>query len=185
MRRGDQALLGEQRIVRRNPLGLENIDDRLPQSSPAEAPAASAIVVDDGAARGVEEVRRRLHRPLGSRLRRGSAVESRSGTCTETKSALRRSSSSGTGSAPATGRAPEPRGSWARTSMSSPRALRASVCPIAPKPTIPSVRPATRRVGSPVARLQSPIRRRTVIGHHAARKRERIASTCSATSSVQ
>ena len=39
-----------------------------------------------------------------------------------------------------------------------PACLARQRLPIAPKPTMPSVEPATRRVGSPVARLQSPRR---------------------------
>ena len=57
--------------------------------------------------------------------------------------------------------------------MPSPRALCDSACPIAPKPTIPSVEPAMRWIGSPVARLQSPVAEGAVVAEHAARKRER------------
>ena len=100
-------------------------------------------LVDDGPAGGVDQVRRRLHLPQARGRRSGGASRGVSGQCSETTSAVARSSSSvdaarvelaSSAGVARRGRVDDPHAERARPARRRP-------APICPRPTIPSVFP--------------------------------------------
>src|SRR5260370_15820526 len=62
MRRRQQVLEGSERVLSRQGLGIENVD-RLPRHGPCAQGLDERLLVDDRAARRVDQPRRRFHEP--------------------------------------------------------------------------------------------------------------------------
>ena len=129
---------------------------RRPRSSRAEGRGERVVVDDRRRARAVEEVRGRLHRGQEGGRRRGSRVGPawRDVQRHEVRPPRQLDQRDRLGSCqPGTLRPPRVVDEYLHA---EPACFVNSACPIAPKPTIPSVEPAMRWIGSPLARLQSP-----------------------------